>query len=41
MRDAGFEYLKPLNPIYRTLEVSDTVRIIGRVIDYKLPAGVL
>jgi len=41
VRDAGFEYLKPLNPTYRTLEVSETVRIIGRVIDYKLPRGVL
>ncbi|HBN9656263.1 TPA: helix-turn-helix transcriptional regulator [Pseudomonas aeruginosa] len=41
VRDAGFEYLKPINPVYRTLEVSDTVRIIGRVVDYKLPAGVL
>lgn len=41
VRDAGFEYLKPLNPAYRTLEVSEAVRIVGRVIDYKLPSGVL
>ncbi|EMJ4069568.1 TPA: helix-turn-helix transcriptional regulator [Pseudomonas aeruginosa] len=41
VRDAGFEYLKPLNPTYRTLDVSENVRIIGRVVDYKLPPGVL
>ncbi|MCY1288516.1 putative HTH-type transcriptional regulator [compost metagenome] len=41
VRDVGFEYLKPLNPTYRTLEVGENVRIVGRVIDYKLPPGVL
>ncbi|MNZ43154.1 putative HTH-type transcriptional regulator [compost metagenome] len=41
VRDAGFEYLKPLNPSYRTLDVSENIRIIGRVVDYKLPRGVL
>ena len=41
VRDVGFEYLKPLNPTYRTLDVNENVRIIGRVIDYKLPPGVL
>lgn len=41
VRDAGIEYLRPLNPAYRTMEITDNVRIIGRVIDAKLPRSVL
>lgn len=41
VRDAGVEYLRPLNPAFRTLEITDNVRIIGRVIDAKLPRSAL
>jgi SOS-response transcriptional repressor LexA len=37
IRDAGVEYLQPLNPSFKTLEITDNVQIIGRVIDAKLP----
>jgi SOS-response transcriptional repressor LexA len=40
VRDAGVEYLKPLNPAFRLLEMGDDVRIIGRVIDAKAPRSV-
>lgn len=40
VRDAGVEYLRPLNPAFKTLEVTDNVRIIGRVIDAKAPRAV-
>lgn len=39
VRDAGTEYLQPLNPSYKTMEVSDDVEIIGRVVDAKLPCS--
>lgn len=41
VRDAGFEYLRPLNKEFRTLEVNENVRIIGRVIDHKFAKGIL
>lgn len=41
VRDAGIEYLRPLNPVYRTMEITDNVHIIGRVIDAKLPRSAL
>lgn len=37
IRDAGVEYLQPLNPNFKTIEITDSVRIIGRVMDAKLP----
>lgn len=37
VRDAGAELLQPLNPAYPILSVTDNVRIIGYVIDAKLP----
>lgn len=40
VRDAGVEYLRPLNPSFRTLEMGPDVRIIGRVIDAKAPRTV-
>lgn len=40
VRDAGIEYLRPLNPAFRTLEITDNVRIIGRVIDARPPKSV-
>lgn len=37
IRDAGVEYLQPLNPSFKTMEMGDNVRLIGRVVDAKLP----
>jgi SOS-response transcriptional repressor LexA len=37
VRDAGAALLQPLNPAYPILPVTDNVRIIGYVIDAKLP----
>lgn len=37
VRDAGTEYLQPLNPSYKTMEMGADVEIIGRVVDAKLP----
>lgn len=37
VRDAGTEYLQPLNPSYKTMEMGEGVQIIGRVVDAKLP----
>lgn len=36
-RDAGSEYLAPLNPSYKTIELTDEWRLIGRVVDAKIP----
>lgn len=37
VRDAaGMEFLQPLNPAYPTLQITENVRIIGRVIDTKM-----
>lgn len=41
VRDAGMEYLKPLNPDYKMIPIDDTVEIIGRVVDVKYPAAFL
>jgi SOS-response transcriptional repressor LexA len=37
VRDAGSEYLEPLNPSFGTLKMDDRIVLIGRVIDAKLP----
>lgn len=36
VEDAGLKYLRPLNPSYRTIEIDDNCRFIGRVIDTKM-----
>jgi len=35
-RDAGTEYLAPLNPAFKTVEMDGEWRIIGRVVDAKI-----
>lgn len=41
VRDAGMQYLKPLNPEFKMIVMSDDVQIIGRVIDIKYPSSFL
>lgn len=41
VRDAGMEFLQPLNPAYPTLQITDNVRIIGRVVDTKMEPTLL
>jgi SOS-response transcriptional repressor LexA len=41
VRDAGTEYLKPLNPDFKMMVVDEGVHIIGRVIDVKYPKSFL
>lgn len=36
VEDAGHKYLRPLNPNYRTIEIDDKCRFIGRIIDTKM-----
>lgn len=36
IRDTGTEYLVPLNPAYKTVEMDGEWRIIGRVVDAKI-----
>lgn len=36
VEDAGIKYLRPLNSGYRTIEIDDNCRFIGRVIDAKM-----
>lgn len=36
VRDAGTEYLVPLNPTFKTVEMDGEWRIIGRVVDAKI-----
>ncbi|WP_433886927.1 LexA family protein [Pseudomonas vranovensis] len=36
IEDAGLKYLRPLNPVYRTMEINGNCRFIGRVIDTKM-----
>lgn len=36
VEDAGFKYLRPLNPGYRTIEINGNCRVLGRVIDTKM-----
>lgn len=40
VRDAGVEYLQPLNPDFETLKIDENVEIIGRVIDARPPRSV-
>lgn len=40
IRDAGVEYLEPLNPSFETLRMDDNVVLIGRVVDAKLPDSI-
>jgi len=40
VRDSGVEYLEPLNPSFKTIEITSDVQIIGRVIDAKLAKSV-
>lgn len=35
--DAGWEYLAPLNPAFRTVNMDDSWEVIGRVIDARIP----
>jgi SOS-response transcriptional repressor LexA len=35
--DAGWEYLAPLNPAFRTIDMDDSWEVIGRVIDARIP----
>jgi SOS-response transcriptional repressor LexA len=37
VRDAGVDYLRPLNPSYKALVMDDAVQLIGRVIDSRAP----
>lgn len=37
VRDAGIEYLKPLNPAFKTIIIDENIRLIGRIIDAKPP----
>lgn len=41
VRDAGLEFLQPLNTAYPTLQITDNVRIIGRVVDAKIAPSLL
>lgn len=36
VEDAGYRYLRPLNEAYRTIELDNNCRFIGRVIDAKM-----
>ncbi|WP_122341441.1 LexA family protein [Pseudomonas caricapapayae] len=36
VEDAGYRYLRPLNDKYRTLEIDNNCRFIGRVVDTKM-----
>lgn len=36
IEDAGLRYLRPLNPSYRTIQIDDDCKVIGRVIDTKM-----
>lgn len=40
VRDAGVEYLRPLNPSYRVMTIDSNVVLIGRVIDARPPRSV-
>lgn len=40
VRDAGIEYLKPLNPSYKTIVMDENVKLIGRVIDARPPRSI-
>lgn len=36
VEDAGYRYLRPLNDTYRTIEIDNNCRFIGRVVDSKM-----
>lgn len=36
IEDAGLKYLRPLNPVYRTIQINGECKFIGRVIDTKM-----
>lgn len=36
VEDAGFRYLRPLNDKYRTIEIDNNCRFLGRVVDTKM-----
>jgi len=36
VEDAGFRYLRPLNEKYRTIEIDNNCRFLGRVVDTKM-----
>lgn len=37
VRDGGTEYLRPLNPDYKTIVMDENIKLIGRVIDARPP----
>lgn len=41
VRDAGLEFLQPLNNQFPTLRITDNVQIIGRVVDAKIAPSLL
>jgi len=41
VRDAGRNYLKPLNPAFPMIEMDDNWELVGKVVDAKLPLNVL
>lgn len=41
VRDAGVDYLRPLNSSYKIIEMSQHTEIIGRVIDFRPPESFL
>ncbi|WP_310887174.1 LexA family protein, partial [Pseudomonas syringae group genomosp. 3] len=40
-KDSGRSYLRPLNPVFSTIEIDEDWQIIGRVVDAKWPRSVL
>lgn len=36
IEDAGIAYLRPLNPAYRVIPISDEFEVVGRIIDTKM-----
>ena len=36
VEDAGYRYLRPLNDKYRTIEIDNNCRFLGRVVDTKM-----
>lgn len=41
IRDAGVEYLQPINPSFETLKIDENVEIIGRIKDTRPPKSLL
>lgn len=40
VRDSGIEYLKPLNPGFKTIVMDENIKLIGRVIDARPPRSI-